>query len=174
MVATPDLMGKVGKLGRVLGPRGLMPNPKTGTVTMDVNKAVSDIKGGKIEFRWTSTRTCTSSSARPVSARTSSSTTTTLPSTRCTGSKPSTAKGRYVKKIVVSTTMGPGIQVDPEPRSRGLISTRNPRSRPGGFAVPVWSGLGLARCSPSRGSVFAAAGRPFSRCSPSGCRCLLA
>ncbi|HPE11434.1 MAG: 50S ribosomal protein L1 [Actinobacteria bacterium] len=116
VVATPDLMGKVGKLGRVLGPRGLMPNPKTGTVTMDVNKAVSDIKGGKIEFRVDK-----HSNLHFIIGKASFSEDQLVDNYNAAVDevhrlKPSTAKGRYVKKIVVSTTMGPGIQVDP---SRG-------------------------------------------------------
>jgi large subunit ribosomal protein L1 len=116
VVATPDLMGKVGKLGRVLGPRGLMPNPKTGTVTMDVNKAVSDIKGGKIEFRVDK-----HSNLHFIIGKASFGEDQLIDNYNAAVDevlrlKPSTAKGRYIKKIVVSTTMGPGILVDP---SRG-------------------------------------------------------
>ncbi|MBO2451338.1 50S ribosomal protein L1 [Actinomadura barringtoniae] len=113
VVATPDQMGKVGRLGRVLGPRGLMPNPKTGTVTMDVAKAVSDIKGGKIEFRVDrhanlhfiigkasfSQRQLVENYAAAVD--------------EIQRLKPSAAKGRYVKKAVIATSMGPSIPVDP-------------------------------------------------------------
>ena len=113
VVSTPDLMGKVGKLGRVLGPRGLMPNPKTGTVTMDVAKAVEDIKGGKIEFRVDK-----HSNLQFVIGK-ASFTDTQLAENYAAALdeimrlKPSSAKGRYLKKVSVSTTMGPGIQVDP-------------------------------------------------------------
>ena len=112
-VATPDMMGKVGKLGRVLGPRGLMPNPKTGTVTMDVTKAVNDIKGGKIEFRVDK-----HSNLHFIIGKTSF---TPEQLVRNYGAaldevlrlKPSASKGRYLQKVTMSTTMGPGIPVDP-------------------------------------------------------------
>ena len=113
VVATPDLMGKVGRLGRVLGPRGLMPNPKTGTVTMDVAKAVSDIKGGKIEFR-----VDRHANLHFIIGK-ASFTTDQLTQNYFAAMdevlrlKPSASKGRYLKKITVSTTMGPGIPVDP-------------------------------------------------------------
>jgi len=112
-VATPDLMGKVGRLGKVLGPRGLMPNPKTGTVTMDVTKAVEDIKGGKIEFR-----VDRHSNLHFVIGKTSFAPTQLVENYAAALDevlrlKPSAAKGRYLKKVVVSTTMGPGIAVDP-------------------------------------------------------------
>jgi large subunit ribosomal protein L1 len=112
-VATPDLMGKVGRLGRVLGPRGLMPNPKTGTVTMDVGKAVEDIKGGKIEFR-----VDRQANLHFVIGKTSFSETQLVENyasalDEVLRAKPSAAKGRYIKKIAMSTTMGPGILVDP-------------------------------------------------------------
>jgi large subunit ribosomal protein L1 len=113
VVATPDLMGKVGRLGRVLGPRGLMPNPKTGTVTMDVAKAVSDIKGGKIEFR-----VDRHSNLHFIIGKASFSTEQLTQNyfaalDEVLRLKPSSSKGRYVKKVTVSTTMGPGISVDP-------------------------------------------------------------
>jgi large subunit ribosomal protein L1 len=112
-VSTPDLMGKVGRLGRVLGPRGLMPNPKTGTVTMDVGKAVEDIKGGKIEFR-----VDRQANLHFVIGKTSFTEAQLVDNyvaalDEVLRAKPSTAKGRYIKKIAVSTTMGPGILVDP-------------------------------------------------------------
>ena len=112
VVATPDLMGKVGRLGRVLGPRGLMPNPKTGTVTMDVAKAVSDIKGGKIEFRVDRHANLhfiigkASFSPEQLSQNYFAALDEVL------RLKPSASKGRYLKKITLSTTMGPGISVD--------------------------------------------------------------
>lgn len=113
VVATPDLMGKVGRLGRVLGPRGLMPNPKTGTVTMDVTKAVTDIKGGKIEFRvdrHANLHFIVGKASFSLDQLVENYTSATDEVMRL---KPSTSKGRYVKKIVVSTTMGPGVQIDP-------------------------------------------------------------
>ena len=112
-VATPDMMGKVGRLGRVLGPRGLMPNPKTGTVTNDVAKAVEDIKGGKIEYR-----VDRQANLHFVIGK-SSFTEQQLVENYAAAldevlrAKPSAAKGRYIRKIAVSTTMGPGILVDP-------------------------------------------------------------
>ncbi|SDS95849.1 50S ribosomal protein L1 [Microlunatus soli] len=113
VVATPDLMGKVGRLGRVLGPRGLMPNPKTGTVTMDVARAVSEIKGGKIEFR-----VDRHANLHFIIGKASFSTDQLSQNyfaalDEVLRLKPSSSKGRYIKKITVSTTMGPGVQVDP-------------------------------------------------------------
>ncbi len=119
-VATPDLMGKVGRLGRVLGPRGLMPNPRTGTVTMDVAKAVEDIKGGKIEFRVDK-----HSNLHFIIGKTSFSEQNLIENYAAAIEevlrlKPSAAKGRYVSKANISTTMGPGIPVDPN-RTRNLL-----------------------------------------------------
>ncbi|GAB3601309.1 50S ribosomal protein L1 [Kineococcus gypseus] len=112
-VATPDLMGKVGRLGKVLGPRGLMPNPKTGTVTMDVAKAVTEIKGGKIEFR-----TDKHANLHFVIGKASFSDTQLVENYAAALDevlrlKPSSSKGRYLKKATVTTTMGPGVPVDP-------------------------------------------------------------
>ena len=113
VVSTPDLMGKVGRLGKVLGPRGLMPNPKTGTVTTDVTKAINDIKGGKIEFRVDK-----NSNLHFIIGKASFSQEALLENyvaamEEVMRAKPSSSKGRYVKKATISTTMGPGIQVDP-------------------------------------------------------------
>lgn len=112
VVATPDLMGKVGRLGKVLGPRGLMPNPKTGTVTMDVAKAVTDIKGGKIEFRVDK-----HSNLHFIIGKASFSESALLENygsvvDEIARLKPSSSKGRYVSKAVMSTTNGPGIPLD--------------------------------------------------------------
>ncbi|MFF0309065.1 50S ribosomal protein L1 [Streptosporangium sp. NPDC004379] len=113
VVATPDLMGKVGRLGRVLGPRGLMPNPKTGTVTPAVGKAVTDIKGGKIEFRVDRHSNLhfiigkVSFTERQLVENYAAALEEVL------RLKPSAAKGRYVKKVAFTTSMGPGIPVDP-------------------------------------------------------------
>jgi large subunit ribosomal protein L1 len=120
VVATPDLMGKVGRLGRVLGPRGLMPNPKTGTVTADVAKAVSDIKGGKIEFR-----VDRHSNLHFIIGKTSFSDEALVENYAAAIDevlrlKPSAAKGRYVKKATLTTTMGPGIPLDPN-KTRNLM-----------------------------------------------------
>ncbi len=119
-VATPDLMGKVGRLGKVLGPRGLMPNPKTGTVTMDVAKAVSDIKGGKIEFRVDK-----HANLHFVVGKVSFSDEALVENYAAALDevlrlKPSASKGRYIKKGTVSTTMGPGIPLDTT-RTRNLL-----------------------------------------------------
>jgi ribosomal protein L1, bacterial/chloroplast len=113
VVATPELMGKVGRLGRVLGPRGLMPNPKTGTVTPDVAKAVTEIKGGKIEFRVDRHANLhlvigkVSFDERRLVENYAAALDEVL------RLKPSAAKGRYLKKVTFTTTMGPGIPVDP-------------------------------------------------------------
>ena len=121
VVATPDMMGKVGRLGKVLGPRGLMPNPKTGTVTMDVTKAVSDIKGGKIEFRVDRHANLhfiigkASFSEQQLAENYAAALEEVL------RLKPSSSKGRYLKKVTVSTTMGPGVQVDPN-RTKNVAS----------------------------------------------------
>jgi large subunit ribosomal protein L1 len=113
VVATPDMMGKVGRLGKVLGPRGLMPNPKIGTVTMDVAKAVSDIKGGKIEFR-----TDRNANLHFIVGKVSFSEDALVDNLsvaldEVTRLKPSASKGRYIQKATLTTTMGPGIPLDP-------------------------------------------------------------
>ncbi|ABY22729.1 LSU ribosomal protein L1P [Renibacterium salmoninarum ATCC 33209] len=112
-VATPDLMGKVGRLGKVLGPRNLMPNPKTGTVTVDVAKAVNEIKGGKIDFRVDKHSNLhfiigkVSFGAQQLVENYAAALDEVL------RLKPSTSKGRYLQKATVTTTFGPGISVDP-------------------------------------------------------------
>ncbi len=113
VVATPDLMGKVGRLGRVLGPRGLMPNPKTGTVTMDVAKAVSDIKGGKIEFRVDRHANLHFIIGKASFSEAQLAQNFFAAFDEVMRLKPSAAKGRYVKKVTVASTMGPGVPVDP-------------------------------------------------------------
>jgi large subunit ribosomal protein L1 len=120
-VSTPDLMGKVGRLGKVLGPRGLMPNPKTGTVTMDVAKAVTEIKGGKIEFRVDK-----HSNLHFVIGKASFTDEQLVENYAAALDevlrlKPSAAKGRYLKKATITTTMGPGVPVDPN-RTRNLMA----------------------------------------------------
>ncbi len=113
VVATPDMMGKVGRLGRVLGPRGLMPNPKTGTVTPDVAKAVADIKGGKIEFRVDRHANLHFIIGKAAFTEIQLVENYAAALEEVLRLKPSSSKGRYLKKVTVSTTMGPGIQVDP-------------------------------------------------------------
>ncbi|HEV2494724.1 MAG TPA: 50S ribosomal protein L1 [Terriglobia bacterium] len=112
VVATPDMMKSVGRLGKVLGPRGLMPNPKTGTVTMDVAKAVKEVKAGKVEFRVDKTGIihCPVGKVSFDAEKLTENTQTLISSIM--KAKPATAKGRYVKSIVVSSTMGPGIHID--------------------------------------------------------------
>jgi large subunit ribosomal protein L1 len=112
-VAAPDMMGKVGRLGRVLGPRGLMPNPRTGTVTADVAKAVTDIKGGKIEYRVDRQANLHFIIGKASFSPESLAQNYAAALDEVVRAKPSAAKGRYVKKITMSTTMGPGIPVDP-------------------------------------------------------------
>ncbi|MGV3563900.1 MAG: 50S ribosomal protein L1 [Nocardioides sp.] len=113
VVATPDLMGKVGRLGRVLGPRGLMPNPKTGTVTPDPAKAVTDIKGGKIEFRVDRHANLHFIIGKASFSEVNLAENYAAALEEVLRLKPASSKGRYIKKVTVSTTMGPGIQVDP-------------------------------------------------------------
>ena len=119
-IATPDLMGKVGKIARILGPRGLMPNPKTGTVTNDVAKAVADIKGGKINYRVDK-----QGNLHLVIGKASFSEQQLVENyaaalDEVVRAKPSSAKGKYLRKITFTTTMGPGIQVDPN-KQRNLM-----------------------------------------------------
>ena len=118
VVATPDLMGKVGRLGRVLGPRGLMPNPKTGTVTMDVAKAVTDIKGGKIEFRVDRHANLHFIVGKASFGEQQLTENFFAALDEVLRLKPSAAKGRYVKKVTVASTMGPGVSVDPTKTKR--------------------------------------------------------
>ena len=116
VVATPDLMGKVGRLGRILGPRGLMPNPKTGTVTMDVAKAVTDIKGGKIEFRADRHANLCFIIGKASFSTKQLAENYAAAYDEIIRLKPSTSKGRYVRKITVAATMSPGVSIDPSLR----------------------------------------------------------
>jgi large subunit ribosomal protein L1 len=118
-IATPDQMGVVGRLGRVLGPRGLMPNPKTGTVTMDVGKAVRDAKAGKLEYR-----TDRGANVHVAIGKKSFDERQLVENyaalvDEIVRAKPSAAKGRYIKGVTLTSTMGPGIKVDPA-RTRGI------------------------------------------------------
>jgi large subunit ribosomal protein L1 len=119
-IATPDMMGVVGKLGRVLGPRGLMPNPKTGTVTFEVGKAVGDSKAGKLEYR-----TDRGANVHVTIGKKSFDERRLLENyaalvEEIVRVKPAAAKGRYIKTITLTTTMGPGVHLDPA-RTRGIV-----------------------------------------------------
>ena len=125
-IATPDQMGNVGKLGRILGPRGLMPNPKTGTVTMDVGKAVSEAKAGKLEYR-----TDRGANVHVVIGKKSFEERALVENyaavlDEIVRAKPSAAKGRYIRQITLTSTMGPGIHVDPA-RTRGIVEELDER-----------------------------------------------
>jgi len=124
-IATPDQMSKVGKIARILGPRGLMPNPKTGTVTPDVAKAVTDIKGGKINFRVDK-----QANLHLVIGKASFDVEKLVENyaaalEEITRAKPSSSKGKYVRKVTFTTTMGPGIPVDPN-RNRNFLVEDEP------------------------------------------------
>jgi large subunit ribosomal protein L1 len=112
VIATPDMMKSVGRLGKVLGPRGLMPNPKTGTVTMDVVRAVQEVKAGKVEFRVDKTGIihCPVGKVSFDAQRLAQNAQALISS--IIKAKPATAKGQYVKSVVISSTMGPGIRID--------------------------------------------------------------
>lgn len=113
VIATPDMMGSVGKLGKVLGPRGLMPNPKVGTVTFDVASAVKDAKGGKIEYRVEKAGIVHARIGKVSFAENALADNANALIGALVRQKPSTAKGTYLKSITVSSTMGPGIKIDP-------------------------------------------------------------
>jgi large subunit ribosomal protein L1 len=118
-IATPDQMGNVGKLGRILGPRGLMPNPKTGTVTMDVAKAVRDAKAGKLEYRTDrGANVHVSIGKKSFDERQLVENYAALVD-EIVRAKPAAAKGRYIRQITLTSTMGPGIHVDPA-KTRGI------------------------------------------------------
>ena len=113
VVATPDMMGIVGRLGRVLGPKGLMPNPKAGTVTMDVTKAINDIKAGKVEYRLDKTNIIHVPIGKASFTEEQLSDNFHTLMSAIIKAKPAAAKGQYLRSISVSTTMGPGIKVNP-------------------------------------------------------------
>jgi large subunit ribosomal protein L1 len=121
VVATPDMMGKVGRLGKVLGPRGLMPNPKTGTVTMDTAKAVTDIKGGKIEFRVDKHANLHFIIGKVSFDETALVENYAAALEEVLRLKPASSKGRYIAKATLATTMGPGIPLDFS-RTRNLLA----------------------------------------------------
>jgi large subunit ribosomal protein L1 len=134
-IATPDQMGNVGKLGRILGPRGLMPNPKTGTVTMDVGKAVSEAKAGKLEYR-----TDRGANVHLVIGKKSFDERALVENyaavlDEIVRAKPSAAKGRYIQQITLTSTMGPGIHVDPA-RIRGIVEELD-EQQPEAATVPA-------------------------------------
>jgi large subunit ribosomal protein L1 len=119
-VAVPEMMGQVGRLGRILGPRGLMPNPRAGTVTPDVAKAVADIKAGKLEYRtdrWGNVHLILGKTSFPAQALAENYQVVLDEVIRA---KPAAAKGRYIKSITVTTSMGPGIRVDPS-QTRNIV-----------------------------------------------------
>jgi large subunit ribosomal protein L1 len=127
-IATPDQMGNVGRLGRILGPRGLMPNPKTGTVTFDVGKAVSDAKAGKLEYR-----TDRGANVHVAIGKKSFDERALVENyaavvDEIVRAKPSAAKGRYIRQVTLTTTMGPGIRVDPA-RTRGIVEELDEQSQ---------------------------------------------
>ncbi|GAQ25009.1 MULTISPECIES: 50S ribosomal protein L1 [Tepidanaerobacter] len=113
-IATPDMMGSVGKLGRILGPRGLMPNPKAGTVTFDVGKAVKEVKAGKIEFRVDKTGIVHAPIGKKSFGVDKLIDNFNALMDAIIKAKPASAKGQYIKSIVVSSTMGPGIKINPQ------------------------------------------------------------
>jgi len=128
-VATPDQMGNVGKLGRILGPRGLMPNPKTGTVTMDVAKAVREAKAGKLEYRTDRGANVHVSIGKKSFGERQLVENYAALVDEIVRAKPAAAKGRYIRQITLTSTMGPGIHVDPA-RTRGIVEELEEQAEP--------------------------------------------
>lgn len=110
-ITTPDMMGVVGRIGKVLGPKGLMPNPKSGTVTMDVTKAISDVKAGKVEYRVDKTAICHVIFGKKSFGREKLTENLRTIMDAIIKAKPSSAKGTYLKSVVIASTMGPGVKV---------------------------------------------------------------
>ena len=129
VIASPDMMPLVGRLGRALGPRGLMPNPKTGTVTPDVGKAVEEFKGGKVEYRTDRTPTCRCRSARPASSEDKLAENFWAVLDEINRAKPASAKGRYIKKVTASATMAPASESTSAPQARHRLTRTNPKAR---------------------------------------------
>jgi large subunit ribosomal protein L1 len=119
-IATPDLMGQVGSLGRILGPRGLMPNPKTGTVTMDVGRAVTEFKGGRVEYRTDKVGNIHIRVGKASFSRSQLVANIHAVIEELFRAKPPAAKGRYLRAVTVSSTMGPGVKIDPA-RAREVV-----------------------------------------------------
>jgi large subunit ribosomal protein L1 len=128
-IATPDQMGNVGKLGRVLGPRGLMPNPKTGTVTFDIGKAVRDAKAGKLEYRTDRGANVHVSIGKKSFGERELVENYAAVMDEIVRAKPSAAKGRYIRQVTLTSTMGPGIHVDPS-RTRGIVEELEENAQP--------------------------------------------
>ncbi|HVL81382.1 MAG TPA: 50S ribosomal protein L1 [Actinomycetota bacterium] len=123
-IATPDMMPKVGKIGKILGPRQLMPNPKTGTVTPDVGKAVTEIKGGKVNYRTDKFANVHVILGKASFSREDLLRNFTAVLDEVIRAKPSAAKGKYVRGITISSTMGPGVPVDPNVTPRDIVATQ--------------------------------------------------
>jgi large subunit ribosomal protein L1 len=119
-ITTPDLMGQVGSLGRILGPRGLMPNPKTGTVTMDVGRAVTEFKGGRVEYRTDKVGNIHIRVGKASFSRSQLVANIHAVIEELFRAKPPAAKGRYLRAVTVSSTMGPGVKIDPA-RAREVV-----------------------------------------------------
>ncbi|MEG0156712.1 MAG: 50S ribosomal protein L1, partial [Anaerovoracaceae bacterium] len=113
IVATPDMMGVVGRLGKVLGPKGLMPNPKSGTVTMDLEKALSDIKAGKVEYRLDKTNIVHTAIGKASFGADKLNDNFVALMDAIVKAKPAAAKGQYLKSVTVTSTMGPGVKINP-------------------------------------------------------------